>query len=396
MLASTRNGALKLPYHPPKLNSSLSARQQFFQISPCTTTTTTLLRPLQIQHYSNTRPHPAPSTTRLSSPPSTALNPPTSTLPPPLSLPARSPSQSSISYYFTLGKSYLTFYKTGARATWTNYRACRSLLARLPQGTSPRDAARQGLITRSEWQLVRRTNADMKLVPVFALVFLVCGEFTPLVVLVLGGVVPRTCRIPRQVEGGRRKGEERRGVSFREGTGEGWEVLKRDKEGEGKGKGKGSGEKVNWEALKPEESKRRKVAVPRDGLDWRALSKAQRLHVGRSLGLYGKFWDYIGGLPSSLLQYRANRWEDYIRTDDQLIESGGGAEKLDEEELYISCEERGLDVLAWKSDRVANCRRTLQGWIRRRRELGYGELLLRRPNVWGLEVRRKERILEEK
>src|SRR6202042_2549273 len=55
-------------------------------------------------------------------------------------------------------------------------------------------------ISRREYQLCLRTSHDIrKLIP-FGLILVICGEFTPLVVLALGStVVPSTCRIPKQV-----------------------------------------------------------------------------------------------------------------------------------------------------------------------------------------------------
>jgi hypothetical protein len=116
-------------------------------------------------------------------------------------------------YLYALGRAYLTFYKTGLKNIWNNRKEYNEIKARLGRFT-PEDAALYGgqtvsesdpqripTITRREYQLYLRTKHDLgKLLP-FSLVFLICGEFTPLVVLALGSrVVPYTCRIPRQQE----------------------------------------------------------------------------------------------------------------------------------------------------------------------------------------------------
>jgi hypothetical protein len=110
-----------------------------------------------------------------------------------------------LSYLYRLGKSYLSFYKTGLKNVWFNYKEYRKIKERL--GSFPlNDVVKYGgkdgrpTISRREYQMYLRTRHDIrKLIP-FGLILAICGEFTPLVVLVLGSaVVPSTCRIPKQV-----------------------------------------------------------------------------------------------------------------------------------------------------------------------------------------------------
>ncbi|KAL6244392.1 hypothetical protein RBB50_008634 [Rhinocladiella similis] len=124
---------------------------------------------------------------------------------------------------FKVGKAYLQFYKTGFKNIWHNYKELRAIRARLGtdkfedvikygrpgapregQGSEPRrEGVKQGgqtpLLTRREYQLALRTRHDLfKLVP-FSLIFAICGEFTPLIILAIGSaVVPYPCRIPQQ------------------------------------------------------------------------------------------------------------------------------------------------------------------------------------------------------
>jgi hypothetical protein len=58
------------------------------------------------------------------------------------------------------------------------------------------------VITRKDYLIALRTRHDLgKLVP-FSIVFAICGEFTPLVILAIGSAaVPYTCRIPKQEQG---------------------------------------------------------------------------------------------------------------------------------------------------------------------------------------------------
>lgn len=131
---------------------------------------------------------------------------------------------------FRVGKAYLQFYKTGLKNIWRNYNEMKAIRTRLgtvdiddliKYGTSRDLSATTGRedqdqrlkqsesgegsgnampgLTRREYQLVLRTRHDLfKLIP-FSLIFAVCGEFTPLVILATGSaVVPYPCRIPQQ------------------------------------------------------------------------------------------------------------------------------------------------------------------------------------------------------
>ena len=110
-----------------------------------------------------------------------------------------------LSYFYRLGKSYLTFYKSGLKNVWFNNKEYQKIKKRLGP-FSLNDVAKYSgkdgrpTISRREYQLCIRTRHDIrKLIP-FGLIFLICGEFTPLVVLALGSaVVPSTCQIPKQV-----------------------------------------------------------------------------------------------------------------------------------------------------------------------------------------------------
>lgn len=134
-----------------------------------------------------------------------------STRPPPLDLPdgptragdGSVTLQNRVSYFYQLGKAFLTFYKAGFKNIWSNYKEYRPLRKRfhsldlnrsIKYGSIPR-------ITRRDIQLHHRTSHDLKKLLPFGLVFLICGEFTPLVIPLLGTiVVPYTCRIPKQVQ----------------------------------------------------------------------------------------------------------------------------------------------------------------------------------------------------
>lgn len=114
----------------------------------------------------------------------------------------------------------------------------------------------------------------MKRVPMFALVMLVCGEFTPLVVIAVSNVVPWTCRIPKQIDKDRRILEQRRAISFRNLT-----IPAR---------------------TEAEEAK---------------MKRMMALHISWSLGLSSRMWDWLGGqlpgLPTRILVRRVAKRIEY-------------------------------------------------------------------------------------
>ena len=114
------------------------------------------------------------------------------------------------------------------------------------------------------------------------------------------------------------------------------------------------------------------------------LERSQILHVGRSLGLYSKVWDRLGeiglgGVPLALVKRRIEKRVDYLNLDDIAIEKDGGVGQLEMEEVKISLEERGLDVLG-KND--AQLRGALGSWLKTRKHQETIGLLLTRPSVW--------------
>ena len=145
-------------------------------------------------------------------PASLALNPPITTRPPPLHLPEKLPYLPKYKYYFRVGKAYAIFYKTGLKAIWTNYKLARALPDQIFSSGQVKlhQAVLDGLLSRADFQLIRRTRRDVKKVPLFALIWLICGEFTPLVVLFFTGAVPPTIWIPKQIQKARGEAEARR------------------------------------------------------------------------------------------------------------------------------------------------------------------------------------------
>jgi hypothetical protein len=185
-----------------------------------------------------------------------------------------------------------------------------------------KEAVEQGLLSRSDFQLLHRSTHDIKRVPIFALMLIIFGEFTPLVVVMMSGVVPWTCRIPKQILSDRVKLEKRRWTSFH-----------------------------SLEALPP--------MAAETSLE--ALGRNQLLHISKSLGLHSSLWPENMGLPPSvILRRRIRKRMLYLEQDDILIKRDGGVQAMSSEEVKMALAERGVDILG-KSE--AQLRSLLRSWL---------------------------------
>ncbi|KAK5625214.1 hypothetical protein RRF57_000930 [Xylaria bambusicola] len=283
---------------------------------------------------------PSPELPELPETISDPLNPPASTRPPPLHLPVRDPSIKVFTYLFRLGKAYTTFYKAGLKAVFTNRRLLRDLPDTPPPNlpspaSSTRGTTSQTTIaatapltsssalspsldksanpTRSSLLLRARVRHDTVRLPLFAVIVLICGEFTPLVVLLFPHLTPYTCRIPTQANVIRRNVESRRAASFR--------ALRYTSEDT--------------------------IAKVADG------------HICRSLYLGSTLWDKMG-FDVPFAKARAAEVVQRIVQDDALLRSGGGVSALVDDEVVLACEERGIETL---DKDVAELRERLAAWV---------------------------------
>ncbi|KAH8661460.1 hypothetical protein BGZ60DRAFT_380939 [Tricladium varicosporioides] len=301
--------------------------------------------PLHRNASTSTSTTPSKSTTP--SPLRSSLNGPLSTLPAPLVLPIRSEFSSTFKYLFKLGSTYGSFYKTGALNIFTNFRSSQPIQNSIDSQykSSKVAAVKAGALSRADFQLLHRSWHDIKRLPIFGLVFIICGEFTPLVVIALSNIVPWTCRIPRQINSDRQKLEDRRRISFRNLT-----------------------------------------TTPPMVSDIKGLERQQLIHISWSLGLSSSVWDWLGGqypgLPNAVLRRRVRRHVEYLEMDDALLMGRKGNQKgmerlkeLDVEEVRMALVERGMDVLG-KSEKVL--RGDLEAWLRSREKAPVIRLLLTR------------------
>ncbi|OJK00641.1 hypothetical protein ASPACDRAFT_59496 [Aspergillus aculeatus ATCC 16872] len=359
---------------PPQARVLLRSRLPSTSLSSSSSSSiTSLLRHQQQQHnkyhhhkyFSTTSAtsSPSPSSESKTSSPqsltstvshslSTDINPPASTRPAELTLPsALGPSASpadKLKHYLAIGRAYLTFYKTGLKNVYHNHRAAvplrraLALPAHLPTSaylavtqealgaskgranvstkstkTTAKDnnSNRPGVISRSSFQLLHRAAYDIRRMIPFTLLLIVCGEFTPLVVLALGNAVtPRTCRVPRQLEKERAKRVQRKKAAL---------LLDR---------GTVTAPEVGSE--KEMKSVRWLMGVSGDG---------DRDAVARACAVFGlaRSHDRLAWPMLPVYRRRLERYLNYLEVDDELIRRGGGVQAMEAAEVRIAVEERG-------------------------------------------------------
>ncbi|EGD94398.1 hypothetical protein TESG_01917, partial [Trichophyton tonsurans CBS 112818] len=270
------------------------------------------------------------SETSISSP----VNAPATTRPAFLDVPSKDNPQTSgtFSYYFALGKAYLRFYKTGLKNVYGNYKASIPLrkqlglpayIPRSPWTDTPASSAGGSTdassLTRSDFQLVRRSACDLRRMIPFGFILLICGEFTPLVVLAIGNMVtPMTCRMPKHL------------------------IKER-------------GKRIEYKiaALQGLSDSQREVVAPsslRGAKDVHALSAEEVLQSCVVFGLSKRHSlsvpEFLQNmLVNGLYRPRLQRWMEYLAADDKLIKSAGGLDNMVAEEVRLAVDERGgVDV----------------------------------------------------
>ncbi|KAF2278465.1 uncharacterized protein EI97DRAFT_431683 [Westerdykella ornata] len=264
------------------------------------------------------------------------LNPPPETYPAPIDVPARGPNQGFVNYIFNAGKAYLAFYKTGMKNLWAMRQLSKTLRERQRNAMNGVQAGETVptadgdvsdiVLTRAEWQTVRRSRVDMMRACVFVPIFVVFGEWTPFLVPFLMPIVPETCRLPGQVGKMFTKGEARRMERQR--------VAARDR---GVGRLFANGE-VEAQLLLAGGGGLEPGVV--EGMD-----KGTLLGLAARLDAYSGVWDYFMRPPLFWVRRALRKRLEYLRTDDGLIARDGGWRELGREELKRACWERGMYVV---------------------------------------------------
>lgn len=281
------------------------------------------------------------------------VNPPASTLPAPVNLPTKEDYDSTVKYAWHTGKAYLSFFKTGLKNVWANHKTAREI--RRTKGDD---------LTRADFQLLARSRHDMSRLPIFAIILLLLGEWTPAIAPFMAGVFPKTCRPPKVEEGLLRQAESQREFAMQ-----------------------------RLDAAAEPLPERLRIAMRRNGLtilgDWERmigpgeesaaivarLSNAYSFEQTSRYDLYTKLmyrlrartthWGPTGQATAFWLfgKREQRKWLKhyiYLARDSELIVRDGGPNALSEQEVRIACMERGINVLG-KSE--AENRRELVRWI---------------------------------
>ena len=207
---------------------------------------------------------------------------------------------------------------------------------------------------RAELQLLERAAHDMRRLVPFCMLLIICGELTPLVVLIFGNAItPATCRVPGQINKHRAQRAERKRaamIAYRAAT-------------------MGS---ISVPSSSSTEEEMDVLADRFANPEWARTSNVRDMLCACSaLDLVHSHHPFVHGLLAPVYRRELRRFAAYLVVDDALILSGGGVAGLEADEVRLAVVERGAgDVSAgmaagWEAERVE--RRWLERWLRRRR-----------------------------
>ncbi|OJJ84136.1 uncharacterized protein ASPGLDRAFT_46945 [Aspergillus glaucus CBS 516.65] len=318
-------------------------------------------------------PATVPSTSSTSTTSPDDINPPPSTRPADINTPDSLPDDAApvdtVKRYIALGRAYLSFYKTGLKNVYHNYRTSLPLRNELglpvylPISPPPKsktiafkNAVEKTGLSRSNFQLIRRAAYDVRRMIPFTLMLIICGEFTPVIVLALGSaVVPYTCRVPKQLTKDRTQKAARKRAAlvahYVQYTGS-----------------------VSYT---PDQGKELDLLAQYVNLEW--IESASPEEVLRACAVFGlvKTHTRPSALVSLVYRARLRRFAEYLAVDDGLVKRGGGVSAMEGVEVRIAVEERGgVEMVMretgegvgesdeWEGEREQ--RRWLEGWLERR------------------------------
>lgn len=224
--------------------------------------------------------------------------------------------------------------------------------------------AGEGVLSRAEWQVLRRSKRDLLRLPVMGFLILALGEWLPLVVIYLTPVIPEACRIPRQVERVLRRKESQRRERLHSVGLHALRLQSADR------RPQTDEDAVRLAAaaeglLSPETKVGKQggipmahAIVPPDASN--ELSIFHLLLLSARLDCHPRLLDKLSLTPPKwLLQRNVSATLKYLTQDDELIKRDGGFPALDKQETLRACVERGIDVLG-KSE--AELRKSLGQW----------------------------------
>ncbi|KNG47625.1 hypothetical protein TW65_05664 [Stemphylium lycopersici] len=281
------------------------------------------------------------------------LNPPPSTYAPAISVPARKADQHVVKWLWSAGRAYVNFYKTGISHVRQTAKLAKELRSRAAQ--TPNKAMGE-VLTRAEWQIVRRSRIDVLRLPAFGFLVLVLGEWLPLVVVYITPLIPEACRIPQQVQRSLAKRESKREDRLRRIGLDAMRLMSKDRPSIS------TTETTSDNSSSTSPYSKGQVVPP--GNTWKDMTYFELCFTAAKLDCYPALFDWIPFTPPKfLLQRNVRKKMDYLKTDSELIERDGGWTALNLEEVKRACVDRGLPVLSKKEDEL---RKALAGFWEKR------------------------------
>lgn len=205
------------------------------------------------------------------------------------------------------------------------------------------------MLTRSEFQLLRRSAYDVRRMIPFALIFMICGEFTPFVVLAIGNkVTPLTCRVPKQFVKTRMQRMQQKEAAL-SSCPDSMALMGNDPQMVQTFSGMLAGGEAA-DAMSVEEVMRSCVVF---GV---AKSMAPPGLAGPG---FVRRW-----VVDRVYRPRLRRWLDYLEADDRLIVKGGGVRGMSDEEVRMAVDERGgVDCWTAEVGELGGERVWLNSWL---------------------------------
>ncbi|KAF9584093.1 hypothetical protein BGW38_007603 [Lunasporangiospora selenospora] len=211
--------------------------------------------------------------------------------------------------FWNKGKEIVIQCKDGVKLLWTNKKIVKELKRSQLEGYA---------VTRREFQLIHKTDIDIKRLIPFALVFTFATEYIPLIIIFAPQLIPSTCVTASQLDNLRKKTHEKRSTVT--------EKLIRLNRRE-----------ITKENLASYNSF---VVIAKkygEGFTYDAIDRAH-------LSAFCKFMGLNGFGLKSMLKKRLDRHMTYIKEDDLLLQKDG-IDSLTFGELQIANEERGMRSL---------------------------------------------------
>lgn len=232
---------------------------------------------------------------------------------------------------------------TGIKHVFSNFDAARSIRRRIryQHGQDIEKAIEAKELTRREYLTLMRTSRDMRKIPIFVLIVMLTGEFSPLILLFFTGLVPGPCLSPTQIARIREKLQVRPKAIYA---------------------------KMHSSNILPGGA----------GVNIAGMNRQQLRLIGATLGLYSARWDRFEAValpPTFWIRARAQKAIKDLDLDDRLLSREGAVAELELEEVMMALSDRGIDVRV-KTD--ADLRDELQAWITARKTASVEALTMHR------------------